>query len=192
MGPRLALVSAVGVFLSNCFLRQGWCASSPPSPASDAPRGIQVTLVTWAGTTYGGWGDEFLQKHVKPEFAVRLRAEKRAGGSGFETIKWKQRLYQDMNIEIARANYRMLMERFHRGWRELDRIGALDYSARPHGRYRGARRAMGPRVTMPLSTLAHALKLRVSILVVTSLELFGASIKLIGSSPSAIGSSTSC
>ena len=39
------------------------------------------------------------------------RAEKRAGGSGFETIKWKQRLYQDMNIEIARANYRMLMER---------------------------------------------------------------------------------
>ena len=65
-------------------------------------------LETWG---VGGWGDEFLQKHVKPEFAARLRAEKRAGGSGFETIKWKQRLYQDMNIEIARANYRMLMER---------------------------------------------------------------------------------
>ena len=77
--------------------------------AAAAANGMQ--LVTWAGTTYGGRGDEFLQKHVKPEFAVRLRAEKRAGGSGFETIKWKQRLYQDMNIEIARANYRMLMER---------------------------------------------------------------------------------
>ena len=33
------------------------------------------------------------------------------GGSGWETIKWRQRLYEDMCIEIARANYAMLKER---------------------------------------------------------------------------------
>ena len=38
-------------------------------------------------------------------------AEKRAGGSGWDTIKWKQNLYELMNIEIARSNYAMLMER---------------------------------------------------------------------------------
>ena len=34
-----------------------------------------------------------------------------AGGSGWDTIKWKQNLYETMNIEIARSNYAMLMER---------------------------------------------------------------------------------
>ena len=33
------------------------------------------------------------------------------GGSGWETIRWRQRLYEDMCIEIARANYAMLKER---------------------------------------------------------------------------------
>ena len=33
------------------------------------------------------------------------------GGSGWDTIKWKQNLYELMNIEIARSNYAMLMER---------------------------------------------------------------------------------
>ena len=51
------------------------------------------------------------QKHLRPEYAKRLRAEKQAGGSGWETIRWKQRLYEDMCIEIARANYAMLKER---------------------------------------------------------------------------------
>ena len=40
-----------------------------------------------------------------------LAAEKKAGGSGWDTIKWKQNLYETMNIEIARSNYAMLMER---------------------------------------------------------------------------------
>ena len=44
-------------------------------------------------------------------YAKRLAAEKRAGGSGWDTIKWKQNLYELMNIEIARSNYAMLMER---------------------------------------------------------------------------------
>ena len=70
-----------------------------------------LTYVTWAATTYGGWGDGFLDRHVKPEYAKRLQAEKKAGRSGWNAIKWRRRLYEDMNIEIARANYRMLMER---------------------------------------------------------------------------------
>ena len=41
----------------------------------------------------------------------RFAAEKKAGRSGWDAIKWRRRLYEDMNIEIARANYRMLMER---------------------------------------------------------------------------------
>ena len=70
-----------------------------------------ISSTSRAGTTYGGWGAEWLTKHMKPEYAKRLRAEKQAGGSGWETIKWKQRLYEDMCIEIARANYAMLKER---------------------------------------------------------------------------------
>ena len=40
-----------------------------------------------------------------------MREEKKEGGSGWETIKWRQRLYEDMCIEVARANYAMLKER---------------------------------------------------------------------------------
>ena len=70
-----------------------------------------MRYLTWAGTTYGGWGDEWLKAHLKPQYAKRLAAEKKAGGSGWDTIKWKQNLYELMNIEIARSNYAMLMER---------------------------------------------------------------------------------
>ena len=49
--------------------------------------------------------------HELKNYAKRLAAEKRAGGSGWDTIKWKQNLYELMNIEIARSNYAMLMER---------------------------------------------------------------------------------
>ena len=36
-----------------------------------------------------------------------MREEKKEGGNGWETIKWKKRLYEDVRIEIARANYAM-------------------------------------------------------------------------------------
>ena len=44
-------------------------------------------------------------------YAKRLQAEKKAGRSGWVAIRWRQCLYEDMGIELARANYRMLMER---------------------------------------------------------------------------------
>ena len=73
-----------------------------------------MRLATWNVTSLRsriGRVEEFLQRHVRPEYARRLRAEKKAGGSGWETIKWKQHLFENMSIEIARANYRMMMER---------------------------------------------------------------------------------
>ena len=77
--------------------------------AAATANGMQ--LVVWAGTTYGGWGAEWRKRHLDPEFARRMREEKKEGGSGWETIKWRQRLYEDMCIEVARANYAMLRER---------------------------------------------------------------------------------
>ena len=56
-------------------------------------------------------GRRVVGAHLRPQYAKRLAAEKRAGGSGWDTIKWKQNLYELMNIEIARSNYAMLMER---------------------------------------------------------------------------------
>ena len=41
----------------------------------------------------------------------KCRARAQAGRSGWAAIRWRQRLYEDMGIELARANYRMLMER---------------------------------------------------------------------------------
>ena len=56
--------------------------------------------------------DPYVQKAYDVGLVAALEAaEKQAGGSGWETIKWKQRLYEDMCIEIARANYAMLKER---------------------------------------------------------------------------------
>ena len=37
--------------------------------------------------------------------------EEKEGRNGWETIRWKKRLYEDVCIEIARANYAMLRER---------------------------------------------------------------------------------
>ena len=50
-------------------------------------------------------------EHEQQYAAKRLQAEKKAGRSGWAAIRWRQRLYEDMGIELARANYRMLMER---------------------------------------------------------------------------------
>ena len=68
-----------------------------------------MDYVTWAATTYGGWGERFLDRRVRPEYAKRLQAEKKAGRSGWAAIRWRQRVYEDMGIELAGANYRMLM-----------------------------------------------------------------------------------
>ena len=77
--------------------------------AAAAAAGLQY--VTCALTTLGGWGEEFLKRHVRPEYARRRKAEKAEGGLGWKTQAWKQALFEDMCISIARSNYLMLSER---------------------------------------------------------------------------------
>ena len=40
-----------------------------------------MQLVTCALSSYGGWGDEFLNKKVVPEYKRRLKEEKEEGGA---------------------------------------------------------------------------------------------------------------
>jgi len=46
--------------------------------------------------------------HVRPEYARRRKAEKAEGGLGWKTQAWKQALFENMNLVIARSNYAML------------------------------------------------------------------------------------
>ena len=64
-----------------------------------------MQLVTCALTSYGGWGDEFLNKKVVPEYKRRLKEEKEEGCSGWESRRWLEGLYEDMSINIARSNW---------------------------------------------------------------------------------------
>ena len=76
--------------------------------AAATAAGLQY--VTCALTTLGGWGEEFLKRHVRPEYARRRKAEKAEGGLGWKTQAWKQALFEDMCISIARSNFLMLSE----------------------------------------------------------------------------------
>ena len=42
------------------------------------------------------------------EYEERKKQEKKDGGSGWESIKWKQDLMERVSIAIARANYNLL------------------------------------------------------------------------------------
>ena len=70
-----------------------------------------MTYVTCALTAYGGWGEEFLARHIRPEYARRLKEEKKSGGLGWRTQAWKQNLFESMCIVIARSNHAMLSAR---------------------------------------------------------------------------------
>ena len=78
-------------------------ATLRPRSRGGAPRlpSICRSVARCAGSKLGAGGS----------LSKRLQVEKKAGRSGWDAIKWRRRLYEDMNIEIARANYRMLMER---------------------------------------------------------------------------------
>ena len=73
-----------------------------------------MQYITCALTSYGGLGDKFLNKRVVPEYKRRLKEqkeEKEEGGSGWESRRWLEGLYEDMSINIARSNYAILAER---------------------------------------------------------------------------------
>ena len=72
-----------------------------------ACKALGMKLVVAAFTTVGGWGKEMLKK-LKVEYEERKKQEKKDGGSGWESIKWKQDLMERVSIAIARANYNLL------------------------------------------------------------------------------------
>ena len=55
----------------------------------------------------GGWGAT-VRTQLHTLYAEKKKAEKKAGGSGWETIRWKQDLLERANIAIANANFRLL------------------------------------------------------------------------------------
>ena len=44
----------------------------------------------------------FLTRHVKPEYARRLKEEKKSGGLGWHTQAWKQGLFENMCVHRHR------------------------------------------------------------------------------------------
>ena len=52
-----------------------------------------------------------LKRHIRPEYARRLKEEKKSGGLGWRTQAWKQGLFENMCIVIARSNHAMLSAR---------------------------------------------------------------------------------
>ena len=72
-----------------------------------AAAALGLELVEAAFTTYGGWGEEMLKK-VRLEYELCKKAERKDGGSGWLTQRWKQELLQRASIAIARGNHAML------------------------------------------------------------------------------------
>ena len=68
---------------------------------------VGLNFVVAAFTTLGGWGAS-VRAQLHTLYAEKKKAEKKAGGSGWESIRWKQDLLERANIAIANANFRLL------------------------------------------------------------------------------------
>ena len=53
------------------------------------------------------WATQAIQGH----FLLPSDEKKEEGGSGWESRRWLEGMYEDMSINIARSNYAMLAER---------------------------------------------------------------------------------
>ena len=60
-----------------------------------------------AFTSFGGWG-EAIMKVLTKEYHARKKQEKKSGGSGWESQRWKQDLLERASIAIAKGNHNML------------------------------------------------------------------------------------
>ena len=79
-------------------------------------RGIQHLPAAF--NTYGGWGEEILDKLVEP-FFNRLRAEERAatGGTEWNTLAKREFLFQCTSVAIARGNT-MILNTLRQSWQQ--------------------------------------------------------------------------
>ena len=62
-----------------------------------------------AFTSFGGWG-EAVMKVLQKEYHAKKKQEKKSGGSGWQTQRWKQDLLERASISIAKGNYNMLRD----------------------------------------------------------------------------------
>ena len=60
-----------------------------------------------AFTSFGGWG-EAIMKVLTKEYHARKKQEKKSGGSGWESQRWKQDLLERMSVAIAKGNLALL------------------------------------------------------------------------------------
>ena len=60
-------------------------------------------------TSFGGWG-EAIMKVLQKEYHAKKKQEKKSGGSGWLTQRWKQDLLERASISIAKGNYNMLRD----------------------------------------------------------------------------------
>ena len=78
--------------------------NSKHAAACDA---VGLRFVPAAFTTLGGWG-KAARKMLHTLCAKKKKAEKQAGGNGWDTIRWKQDLLERTCITMAVANFRLL------------------------------------------------------------------------------------
>ena len=68
---------------------------------------VGLRFVAAAFTTLGGWG-RTVRKQLYTLYAKKKKAEMKAGGNGWDTVRWKQDLLERTCIAIAVANFRLL------------------------------------------------------------------------------------
>ena len=68
---------------------------------------VGLRFVAAAFTTLGGWG-RTARKHLHTLYAKKKKEEKKAGGTGWDTIRWKQDLLERTCVAMAVANFRLL------------------------------------------------------------------------------------
>ena len=60
-----------------------------------------------AFTSFGGWGETIMEM-LQKEYHAKKKEEKKSGGNGWESQRWKQDLLERASIAIAKGNYNML------------------------------------------------------------------------------------
>ena len=69
---------------------------------------IDVDFTAIALTTYGGIGDEILNKHVNPYFNDLREKELKEGGNGWKTSQRRLRFLEKNSIVMCRGNADMI------------------------------------------------------------------------------------
>ena len=84
---------------------------------------VDLSYLTAAFTTLGGWGREFVNKRVKPYWKAELKKEMADGGTGWNTQRAKRLFFQRAAVVLARGNANMIKQAMSPAAR-IGRMGA--------------------------------------------------------------------